>query len=106
MIPNMEKCKSEVKSKRRWRLLAVVQLLALLRGITQTNGDFYCLNCLHFLNTKNKLQLHKKRKNKDFCNVVMPSEDTKMLEFNQHQKSDKASFINYVDLECMIDKIV
>ena len=36
----------------------------------------------------------------------MPSEDTKMLEFNQHQKSDKASFINYVDLECMIDKIV
>ena len=36
----------------------------------------------------------------------MPSEDTKILEFNQHQKSDKAPFINYVDLESIVDKIV
>ena len=26
--------------------------------------------------------------NKDICNVVMPSEDTKILGFNQYQKSD------------------
>ena len=25
----------------------------------------------------------------------MPSEDTKILEFNQYQKSDKTPFINY-----------
>ena len=43
--------------------------------------------------------------NKDFCNVIMPSEDTKILEFNQHQKSDKAPFIIYADLECIIEKI-
>ena len=35
----------------------------------------------------------------------MPSEDTKMLEFNQHQKSDKAPFIIYKDLECIINQI-
>ena len=35
----------------------------------------------------------------------MPSEDTKLLEFNQYQKSDKAPFITYADLECMIEKI-
>ena len=35
----------------------------------------------------------------------MPSEDTKILEFNQNQKSDKAPFIIYVDLQCMIEKI-
>ena len=35
----------------------------------------------------------------------MPSEDTKALEFNQYQKSDKATFIIYVDLECIIEKI-
>ena len=35
----------------------------------------------------------------------MPSEDTKMLELNQYQKSDKASFIIYADLECKIEKI-
>ena len=35
----------------------------------------------------------------------MPSEDTKILEFNQYQKSDKAPFIIYADLECLIEKI-
>ena len=35
----------------------------------------------------------------------MPLEDTKLLEFNQYQKSDKASFIIYADLECIIEKI-
>ena len=35
----------------------------------------------------------------------MPSENTKILEFNQYQKFDKASFIIYADLECLIEKI-
>ena len=34
----------------------------------------------------------------------MPSEDNKILEFIQHQKSDKALFITYVNLECFIGK--
>ena len=34
----------------------------------------------------------------------MLSEDTKILEFNQYQKSDKAPFIIYADLECIIEK--
>ena len=37
--------------------------------------------------------------------MIIPSEDTKILEFNQYQKSDKAPFIIYVDLECLIEKI-
>ena len=36
---------------------------------------------------------------------MMPSEGTKILEFNQYQKSDKAPFIIYADLECIIEKI-
>ena len=35
----------------------------------------------------------------------MPCEDTKILEFNQYQESDKASFIIYANLECIIEKI-
>ena len=35
----------------------------------------------------------------------MPSEDTKILEFNQCRKSDKAPFIIYADLDCIIEKI-
>ena len=35
----------------------------------------------------------------------MSYEDTKILEFNLYQKSDKVPFIIYADLECIIDKI-
>ena len=35
----------------------------------------------------------------------MPSEDTKILEFNQYLKSDKAPFTVYSDLEFTIGKI-
>ena len=35
----------------------------------------------------------------------MPSEDTKLLEFNQYQKSDEVPFIIYADLESLTEKI-
>ena len=35
----------------------------------------------------------------------MSFEDTKILEFNQNQESDKASLIIYADLECITEKI-
>ena len=35
-------------------------------------GDFYCLDSLHFFATKNKLESHKNVcENKEFCNVEM-----------------------------------
>ena len=43
-------------------------------------------------------------KNKDFCSVVMPSVDTKILEFNQYQKSYKTASIIYADFESLIKK--
>ena len=35
----------------------------------------------------------------------MSSEDTKILKFNQYQKSNKAQYIIYADLKCIIEKI-
>ena len=35
----------------------------------------------------------------------MPSEDTEKLEFNQYQRYDKAPFIVYAELECLIEKV-
>ena len=35
----------------------------------------------------------------------MPSKDTKILEFNQYQKSGKAPFVIYANLECIIKNI-
>ena len=59
-----------------------------------------------FCSRKKKLEVHKKVcENKYFRNVILPYEYTKILELNQYQKSDKASFINYVDLECITEKI-
>ena len=69
MISNGKKC----------QYLAVKKISALLKEITSNNhGHFYCLNCLHSFVTEKKLESHKKVcENKDFCNVIMPSEDLK-----------------------------
>ena len=64
------------------------------------------MNCLHSFRAKNRLELRKKiYENKDFCNIIMLSVDIKILEFNQYQKSDKAPFIIYADLQCIIQKV-
>ena len=90
-----------------WHYLAVKKLSALLRGITSKhNSDFYCLNCRHSFVVEKKRESHEKVcGNNDFCNVIMPSEDTKMLGFNQYQISDTASFIIYAGLERLKEKI-
>ena len=105
MISSEEK--RVAKSKRRWYYHSVKKLSALLREIiSKNNGNFYCLNCLHSFRTKNKLELHKNvGGNKDFSKVIMPCEDTKILEFDQCQKSDKAPYIIYADLQFIIEKI-
>ena len=57
-----------------------------------------------FFHNRKKHESHKKAfENQDFCNVIVPSEDNKILEFDQYQKFDKAPFIIYADLECIID---
>ena len=40
-----------------------------------------------------------------FLNIGMSSKDTKKLEFNRYQKSDKAQFIIYAELESLIKKV-
>ena len=70
IIPNAEKL---------WHYLAVKKLWTLLRGITSKHySNFYCMNYLHSFRTKGKLKSHNRAcENKDFCNIIMPSEDTK-----------------------------
>ena len=87
--------------KRHWHYVAVKKLPVLLRGIfSKHHDDFYCLNCFHSFATENKHQSHKRVcENKNFCNIIMPLEETKIIEY---QKSDKAPFIIYANLACMI----
>ena len=67
---------------------------------------FYYLNCHHFFETANKLESHKKLcRNKDFSIIAMYPEDTEISQFNQNQKFDKAQFVIYAHLVCLIEKI-
>ena len=93
-----------IPKRKAWHYLAVKKLPAGLRGIfLKHDGSFYCLSCLHSFRTKNKLKSHKKvHENKGFCGFVMPSEDTKILEFNQYQNSDKVLSIIHANLESLI----
>ena len=90
--------------KRHCHYVAVKKLPAFLRGIfSKHHDDFFCLNYFHSFATENKHQSHKRVcENKDFCNIIMPSEETKIIEY---QKSDKALFIIYADLACMIKRL-
>ena len=68
-------------------------------------GDFYDLDYIHPFKTENKLKSPEKVcKNKDFCGIAMPSEKNKILEFNQHMKSDKMPYIIYADMEFLIKR--
>ena len=96
-----------MKEKEGWHYLAAKKLSALLRGIySKHNSDFCCLNCLHSFRTENKLKSHEKVcKNKDFCNIVMPSRKDNISEFVQYMNSYKTLYIIYADMESLIKKI-
>ena len=54
---------------------------------------------------ENKLKKHKKVcENHDYCYVEMPEEYTKILKYNEGEKSMKSPFIVYADLECLLEK--
>ena len=80
---------------------------ALLRGISSKHvGDFYCLYCFRLYSTKNKLKKHKYVcENHDYCYVAMPEEDNKILKYNHGEKSMRAPFVIYADLECFREKM-
>ena len=85
-------------------LSCIKKIISINKRNNINNDNFNCLNYLHSFRTKSKRESHKKLcQNKDFCNVVMPSEDTKLSQSNQYQKSDKALFFIYADLECLIE---
>ena len=80
---------------------------ALLRKITgNNNGYFYYLNCFCSYTTENKLGKHKNVcENHDYCYVEMPKERNKILKYNHGEKSMRAPFVIYSNLECLLKKM-
>ena len=85
----------------------VKSLSRLLRGIASNHGgDFHCLNYFHSYRTEIKLKKHEKVCNDhDFCYVEMLDELNKISKYNHREKSLKAPFMIYADLECLLAKI-
>ena len=64
------------------------------------------MNRFHSFRTENRFDSHEKVcENKDFCEILMPSEKDNILVFNQNMKSDKIPYIIYADIESLIKKI-
>ena len=55
---------------------------------------------------RKKLEKHEKVCNDhDYYSTEIPIEDNKILKYNHGEKSMKAPFIIYADLECLLDKM-
>ena len=91
----------------KYNYLAVTSLSALLQGISSNHKeDFDCLNCFNWYTTKNKLKEHEEVcNNHDSCCVEMPNWVDKMIKHNPGEKSLKAQFAFYIDLECILKKL-
>ena len=79
----------------------------MLRGNSPNHHeDFYCLNCFNSYTTKNKLKEHEEIcNNHDSCRIEMPDWANKTIKYNPGEKSLKAPFSFFLDLECILKKL-
>ena len=91
---------------KKWHYLAKFNLSALFKEKpSKHHEDFYCLNCFNSYTTKNKLKEHEEiLNNHDSCHIEMPKWVEKILKYNPGEKSLKAPFAIYLDLECLLRK--
>ncbi|XP_018402799.1 PREDICTED: uncharacterized protein LOC108779790 [Cyphomyrmex costatus] len=70
------------------------------------NKIFFCDRCLHYYSSNEKLESHAvdcQKLNK--CAIRLPCEDKKWLEFCNHSMKERAPYIVYADLECVLRKM-
>ena len=91
----------------KYNYLAVTNLSGLLQENSSNHrGDFYCLNCFNSYTTKNKLKEHEEIcNNHDSCRIEMPDWANKTIKYNPGEKSLKAPFSFFLDLECILKKL-
>ena len=96
-----------ITNSKKQHYLAVTDISALFQKISSNHdGDFYCLNCFSSYTTKNKLKEHEEIcNNNDSCCIGMPSWTEKTLKYNPGEKSFKAPYTIYIDLERIFKKV-
>ena len=97
-----------ITNSKKSHYLAVTNLSALLeRTLSNHEEDVYCLNCFNSYTTKNKHKEHEEisNNNNDSCPIDLPSLTEKTLKYNPGEKSLKAAYAIYVNLECILKKV-
>ena len=86
--------------------LAVSNLFALLaKKPSSYNGDLYCLGCFNSYTTENRLKEHEEICNKhDRCRIEMLKFNGRIIKYTHGEKSLRAPFALYLDLECLLKK--
>ena len=80
-------------------------ILLMITDGENNNGDFYFLNRFQSYITKNELKKHKiVCENYYYYYVEIPEEDNKILKYNHGEKSVRAPFVIYTDLESLLEK--
>ena len=107
-IPTSVKSKliAAITDGNKWHYLAITNLSALLQGMSSNHdGDLYCSNCFSSYTAKNKLKEHEEIcNNHDSYQIEMAKQVEKILKYNPGEKSLKAPFAIYLDLECLLKK--
>ena len=90
-----------------WKMVqsSCKSLSRLLRSITSNHhGDFYCLN--YSCRTKNRLKEHEELcNNHDCCRIETHKWFERITKFYHGEKSLKAPFTIYLDIECLLKKV-
>ena len=72
---------------------------------SNTDTDYYSLSCLTSFRTENTLKEHEKIcENNDYCKIIMPNEDNKILKHKKGTKCIRMEHAIYLDLECILTK--
>ena len=93
-----------ITNGKKWHYLAVTNLSAWLpKKLSNHDGDFYCLNYFNSYTSNNKLKEHEEIcNNHNSCHIEMPKCFEIILKYNPGEKSLKAPFAIYFDLECLL----
>ena len=96
-----------INNGKKFHYLAISNLSALLQGILSNHKeDFYCLNCFNSYTTKTKVKPYEEIcNNNDSCRIEIPHWAEETLKYNTGEKSLKALFSIFLDLECILKKV-
>ena len=73
-----------IRNEKGWHYLAVNTIsITNKNDLKKNNGDFYCLNFLHYFRTEEQFKCHEKEcKSRNFCLMALPALKNHKLKFN------------------------